>query len=209
MPRCVSRRGKGLQLHGVLKSHLKEAIAASTRCSCRRWPLAATSSAISCAARPRIDTIPFTPRCRRWPIDWLNIFAHARRPITNSGSRDGETGEETLAGGGSNGHEVEPIYGPTYLPRKFKTAIGLPGDNCVDLYANDLGLMAITRDGRIIGYNVLVGGGFGVTPSAKKTFPRWPSGWHSSRRTRSSTWPRRSSRCNATSAIARIEKSRA
>ena len=44
-----------------------------------------------------------------------------------------------------SGHEVEPIYGPTYLPRKFKTAIGLPGDNCVDLYANDLGLMAICR----------------------------------------------------------------
>jgi sulfite reductase (ferredoxin) len=84
---------------------------------------------------------------------------------------DTATGEETLAGGGSNGHEIEPIYGPTYLPRKFKTAIGLAGDNCVDLYANDLGLMAIPRDGRIIGYNVLVGGGFGVTPSAKKTFP--------------------------------------
>ena len=42
-------------------------------------------------------------------------------------------------------HEVEPIYGPTYLPRKFKTAVGLPGDNCVDLYANDLGFMAICR----------------------------------------------------------------
>ena len=84
---------------------------------------------------------------------------------------DPDTGEETLAGGGSNGHEVEPIYGPTYLPRKFKTAIGLPGDNCVDLYANDLGLMAIVENDTIVGYNVLVGGGMGVTPSAEKTFP--------------------------------------
>ena len=65
---------------------------------------------------------------------------------------------------------VEPIYGRTYLPRKFKTAIGLPGDNCVDLYAQDLGLLAICEDFDIVGYNVLVGGGFGVTPSAKKTF---------------------------------------
>ncbi len=67
--------------------------------------------------------------------------------------------------------EVEPIYGPTYLPRKFKTAIGLPGDNCVDLYANDLGLLAICQNYQIVGYNLLVGGGMGVTPSAKKTFP--------------------------------------
>jgi sulfite reductase (ferredoxin) len=57
------------------------------------------------------------------------------------------------------------------LPRKFKTAIGLPDDNCVDLYANDLGFMAIVENDQIIGYNVLVGGSMGVTPSAEKTFP--------------------------------------
>ena len=68
------------------------------------------------------------------------------------------------------GEEIEPIYGKLYLPRKFKTAVGLPGDNSVDLYAQDLGLMAICEDFDIVGYNVLVGGGFGVTPSAKKTY---------------------------------------
>jgi sulfite reductase (ferredoxin) len=85
-----------------------------------------------------------------------------------------EGGEEILVAGGNgqNGQgDDEPIYGPTYLPRKFKTAIGLPGDNCVDMYANDLALMAICENFRIVGYNVLVGGSFGVTPSAKKTFP--------------------------------------
>ena len=66
---------------------------------------------------------------------------------------------------------VEPLYGPTYLPRKFKTGIGLAGDNCIDIYANDLGLMAICDNYRIVGYNVLVGGGMGVVPSAAKTFP--------------------------------------
>ena len=66
---------------------------------------------------------------------------------------------------------VEPIYGKTYLPRKFKIAIGLPGDNSVDIYANDLGLLAICENWNVVGYNVLVGGSFGVTPSAKKTFP--------------------------------------
>ncbi|MFN0051328.1 MAG: NADPH-dependent assimilatory sulfite reductase hemoprotein subunit [Planctomycetales bacterium] len=65
----------------------------------------------------------------------------------------------------------EPIYGATYLPRKFKTAIALPEDNCADVYTNDLGFLADVQGGRIVGYDVLVGGGMGVTPSAKKTFP--------------------------------------
>jgi sulfite reductase (ferredoxin) len=81
---------------------------------------------------------------------------------------DPETGEQSRVAGGP---EVEPIYGPTYLPRKFKTAFALPEDNCTDIYANDLGFLAVHEDGKILGYNVLAGGGMGVTPSAAKTFP--------------------------------------
>jgi len=84
---------------------------------------------------------------------------------------DPDTGEKSLVGGGSEGKEIEPIYGPTYLPRKFKTAFALPEDNCTDVYANDLGLLAVHEQGKILGYNVLAGGGMGVTPSAAKTFP--------------------------------------
>jgi sulfite reductase (ferredoxin) len=65
----------------------------------------------------------------------------------------------------------EPIYGNNYLPRKFKMGIALPEDNCIDIHTQDLGLLAIVEGGKIVGYNVLVGGGMGVTPSAKKTFP--------------------------------------
>ena len=92
---------------------------------------------------------------------------------------DPETGEKTLAGGTSGDKdvepagldEVEPIYGRTYLPRKFKTAFALPEDNCTDIYANDLGFLVVHEQGKILGYNVLAGGGMGVTPSAAKTFP--------------------------------------
>ena len=84
---------------------------------------------------------------------------------------DPETGEKTLAGGTSADKDVEPIYGPTYLPRKFKTAFALPEDNCTDIYANDLGFLVVHEHGKILGYNVLAGGGMGVTPSAAKTFP--------------------------------------
>jgi sulfite reductase (ferredoxin) len=66
---------------------------------------------------------------------------------------------------------TEPIYGNAYLPRKFKTAFALPDDNCTDVHANDLGYLAVVEDGRLVGYNVLVGGGLGTTPSAGKTFP--------------------------------------
>ena len=66
---------------------------------------------------------------------------------------------------------VEPIYGKTYLPRKFKTAFSLPEDNCTDIHANDLGFLAVVAGGRLVGYNVLAGGGLGTTPSAQKTFP--------------------------------------
>jgi len=66
---------------------------------------------------------------------------------------------------------VEPIYGKAYLPRKFKTAFALPDDNCTDVFANDLGYLAVVDDGVLVGYNVLVGGGLGTTPSAGKTFP--------------------------------------
>lgn len=66
---------------------------------------------------------------------------------------------------------VEPIYGKAFLPRKFKTAFALPEDNCTDVHANDLGFLAIVENGQLVGYNVLVGGGLGTTPSAQKTFP--------------------------------------
>jgi sulfite reductase (ferredoxin) len=65
----------------------------------------------------------------------------------------------------------EPIYGKTYLPRKFKTGFALPEDNCIDIHTQDLGYLAIVEGGKLVGYNVLVGGGMGTTPSAKKTFP--------------------------------------
>lgn len=66
---------------------------------------------------------------------------------------------------------TEPILGKSYLPRKFKTAFAFPEDNCTDVHANDLGFLAAVEDGQIVGYNVMVGGGLGTSPSASKTFP--------------------------------------
>ena len=68
--------------------------------------------------------------------------------------------------------EHEPIYGKTYLPRKLKTVVVLPPNNDVDLYANDLGFIAIIKEEKIVGYNVTVGGGMGMSHGQEKTFPR-------------------------------------
>ncbi len=67
--------------------------------------------------------------------------------------------------------EVEPLYGDIYLPRKFKTAIALQGDNCVDVYANDLGIVAIRKaTGGLDGFMVMVGGSMGRTNNKPDTF---------------------------------------
>ncbi|KAI9770582.1 MAG: hypothetical protein M1840_003173 [Geoglossum simile] len=69
--------------------------------------------------------------------------------------------------------DCEPLYGPTYLPRKFKITIAIPPHNDTDVYAHDIGLIAIKgSDGRLEGFNVLAGGGMGVTHNNKKTYPR-------------------------------------
>jgi sulfite reductase (ferredoxin) len=67
--------------------------------------------------------------------------------------------------------EVEPLYGETYLPRKFKTAFSLPDDNCTDILANCLGYLAITENGKHVGYNLYAGGGQGQTNSKPDTYP--------------------------------------
>lgn len=69
------------------------------------------------------------------------------------------------------GSDAEPIYGESYLPRKFKTAFAIPPYNDVDVFAHDLGYIAIVEDGELVGYNVTVGGGMGATHGDPETYP--------------------------------------
>jgi sulfite reductase (ferredoxin) len=174
---------QGLQLHGVLKKDLKRTI--------RRINEVQLSTLAACGDVKR--NVMCTPCPYNGDPVHNQMFALAGELVRQLNPRtrayhqiwlsDGETGQpidvgeiglppESFAGPATPGDDpVEPIYGKTYLPRKFKIAIGLPGDNSVDVYANDIGLVAICENWSVIGYNVLVGGSFGVTPSAKKTFP--------------------------------------
>lgn len=78
--------------------------------------------------------------------------------------------DETRVAG--SGTEQEPIYGSTYLPRKFKIGFAIAPFNDVDVFAQDLGFIAILDDGELTGYNVTVGGGMGATHGDPETYPR-------------------------------------
>ena len=70
---------------------------------------------------------------------------------------------------------VDPLYGPTYLPRKFKIGFAFPGDNCIDVYTQDVGVVPKVRGGRVVAYTLLAGGGLGMTHNKPETYPRLAS----------------------------------
>ncbi|KGD83777.1 MULTISPECIES: assimilatory sulfite reductase (NADPH) hemoprotein subunit [Pantoea] len=71
--------------------------------------------------------------------------------------------------------DEEPILGETYLPRKFKTTVVIPPHNDVDLHANDLNFIAIAENGKLVGFNLLVGGGLSIEHGNKATYARTAS----------------------------------
>lgn len=73
---------------------------------------------------------------------------------------------------GSTPVEEEPLYGLTYLPRKYKVAVAIPPSNDVDIFAHCCGFIAIIEGGKLLGFNVTVGGGLGFTHNNQKTHPR-------------------------------------
>ncbi|MFG0291169.1 MAG: NADPH-dependent assimilatory sulfite reductase hemoprotein subunit [Rhodopirellula sp. JB044] len=164
-----------LQLHGILKSDLREVIKRVNECGLST--LAACGDVnrnIMCCPAKRVGAIH--SQLEQFTDELTTALAPQTPAYHELWITDPDTGEKTLADGGeptpsSNPVIDEPLYGPTYLPRKFKVGIALPEDNCIDIYTQDLGFIAVVRDEKIIGYNVTVGGGMGRTPSAKKTFP--------------------------------------
>ena len=72
----------------------------------------------------------------------------------------------------STKEEKEPIYGATYLPRKFKIGVAIPPRNDVDIYTQDLGFIAVIQQGELLGFNVIVGGGMGMSHGEPETYPR-------------------------------------
>jgi sulfite reductase (ferredoxin) len=163
--RFTSRQG--IQFHGVLKGHLKETIAGINACLLSTLGACGDveRNVMACPAPHRHDGIHdqlqetsallaahLAPRTRAYHEIWLN-----GKPITETDTSP---------------HDIEPMYGKVYLPRKFKTGLALADDNCIDVHGQDLGLLAIVGGGQIVGYNVLVGGSMGMTHGNPNTFPQ-------------------------------------
>lgn len=149
------------QFHGVLKGNIKKLVQGTHKVQ--------LDSIAACGDVNRNVMAP--PNPERSPL-LQEVYEHARAwsehalPKTRA-YYEIYLDEELVAGG-----ESEPMYGPTYLPRKFKTGFALPPSNDVDIFSQDLGFIAIEEDGRLAGYNVTVGGGLGMNHGNAETFPR-------------------------------------
>jgi sulfite reductase (ferredoxin) len=175
--RFTSRQG--IQFHGVLKTHLKDTIAGinatllttlgacgdvERNVMCCPAPLHQDGVHAEMQETARRLALHLAPRSKAYHEIWLN-----GEPVTHLSQHQGKTNRIGVAP--VDGTEEEPIYGKVYLPRKFKTGLALPEDNCIDVYGQDLGLLAIVEDRQIAGYNLLVGGSMGMTHGNANTFP--------------------------------------
>ncbi len=153
---------QAFQLHGILKGNLKRAIREINE------SLLTTLSAcgdvnrnVMAAANPHESSL----HEQAWEVA-KSISSHLK-PRTRAYHEIWLDGEKVA------GHEdEEPIYGETYLPRKFKIAVAVPPRNDVDVFSNDLGFVAIEEEGELVGFNVAVGGGLGMTHGKTATYPR-------------------------------------
>ncbi len=149
------------QYHGILKPQLKPLIQALDSVD--------LDSIAACGDVNRnvmCTPNPIESELHQEAYEWAVKISEHLLPSTNAYAELWLDGEKVKT------NEVEPIYGPTYLPRKFKIAVAIPPQNDVDIHANDLNFVAIAEKGKLIGFNVLVGGGMGSTHGDVNTFPR-------------------------------------
>ena len=154
---------QSFQVHGILKPHLKDTIATVNRA------LLTTIAACGDVNRNVMcNPNPYQSALHAEVYEWARRISDDLTPNTRAYHEIWL--DERLVAGGEPDHE--PLYGRTYLPRKFKIAIAVPPSNDVDVLAHDLGFIAIVDDGRLAGFNVSVGGGMGMTHSEPATYPR-------------------------------------
>jgi len=152
---------QAFQLHGVLKGDMKRTI--------QGMSTVLLDSIAACGDVNRnvmCNPNPVDSRAHEVVHQWAVRLSEHLLPKTQA-YYEIWLDKEKVAGG-----EEEPIYGPTYLPRKFKAGITVPPLNDVDVFSQDLGFIAIIEAGELIGFNVLVGGGMGATHGDNATFPR-------------------------------------
>jgi sulfite reductase (NADPH) hemoprotein beta-component len=156
-----------IQLHGIIKFNLRETLRAIDK------ELLSTIAACGDVNRNVMCNVnPHQSKAHAAAMSLARAVSDHLEPRTGAYREIWLDGEK-IAGGEPEDAEVEPIYGKTYLPRKFKIAFAVPPENDVDIFANDLGFIAIlNKKNEIEGWNVSVGGGMGMTHGVPETYPR-------------------------------------
>ncbi len=156
---------QSVQLHGVIKSNLQSTL--------RAIDSVLLNSIAACGDVNRnvmCNPNPHASRAHAAALDLAREISDHLTPRTPA-YREIWLDGERIAGG--EDEVVEPIYGKTYLPRKFKIAIAVPPSNDVDVFAHDLGFIAVLdSNGDVQGWNVTAGGGMGMTHGEPDTYPR-------------------------------------
>jgi sulfite reductase (NADPH) hemoprotein beta-component len=155
------------QLHGILKSNARATIGGLNRA------LMTTIAACGDVARnvlapPTPATSPLVDEV----IEQAKALSAVLTPQTSAYHSIWVEGQEVKTDTEAARSFVDPLYGATYLPRKFKAAFVIPPLNDVDVYANDIGFVVIIENGKIAGYNLVAGGGLGMSHGNAQTFPR-------------------------------------
>lgn len=153
---------QGIQFHGVIKSNLKATLAEINH------TLVTTLSACGDVERNVMACpAPLADGPHALLRGIARSIAEQLRPASGAYHEIWLDGEKALST-----ENEEPFYGDAYLPRKFKSGISLAHDNCVDIYSYDAGLIAINEGDRLVGFNVVVGGGMGMTHNKGDTFAK-------------------------------------
>jgi sulfite reductase (NADPH) hemoprotein beta-component len=155
------------QYHGVIKSNLKRTMQAINA--------ACLDTLAACGDVNRnvmTASNPYLSKAHRQAYELGKAISAHLLPKTGAYHEIWLDGEKVEDKSGPAKKDEEPIYGVHYLPRKFKINIAVPPDNDVDIYAHDLGFIAIVEKGEVVGWNVTVGGGMGMTHGDVNTFPR-------------------------------------
>jgi sulfite reductase (NADPH) hemoprotein beta-component len=157
---------QSFQLHGVIKWNLKKTI--------REVNDALLSTLAACGDVNRnvmCNPNPYQSEVHAEVYEWARRVSDHLDPRSRAYHEIWLDGEKVVDSQES-GIEQEPIYGPVYLPRKFKIGMAVPPSNDIDVFSQDLGFTAIIEEGRLKGFNVSVGGGMGMTHGDTKTYPQ-------------------------------------
>ncbi|MBO1438134.1 Sulfite reductase [ferredoxin] [Calidithermus roseus] len=152
---------QAIQYHGVRKGGLKPLMQVLNR------NLLTTLSACGDVVRNIVACpAPFADRQRSELMRYAKELSDRLKPRTRAYYEIWLDGERA-----ASLEESEPLYGDTYLPRKFKIGFAFPGDNCVDVYTQDIGIVPVVGERGLEGFTLLVGGGLGQSHGAKDTHP--------------------------------------